>query len=209
MKDIQHGSCRDPRTKPPGRSITLPAGYDRYSINICHNDLSEGVVNRGGSDGAHLRCLRQKHRITLARAATALQTHPTRLSQLGRGQYHSHHLATQLPPMAHHPPKPDLTKIGASTLHDLGGSPLASIVGKVRRLTRRAKHRTLRGPAAPTEPRTWGAGATNFRHGVSKRTFCCLDHYAHCAVGGMVEETAPRIEHARPGPSLPTRMGDT
>ncbi len=45
--------------------------------------------------GPHLRCLRQKHQITLARAATALHSHPTRLSQLERGQYHNHQLATQ------------------------------------------------------------------------------------------------------------------
>lgn len=32
--------------------------------------------------GAHLRCLRQNTPTTLAQAATALQTHPTRLSQL-------------------------------------------------------------------------------------------------------------------------------
>ena len=86
----------------------LISRYDGYSVNICHNDLSEGVVNRGGSDGAHLRCLRQIHRITLARAATALQTHPTRLSQLERGLDHNHHLATRY----HHrltTHKPDLT----------------------------------------------------------------------------------------------------
>ena len=46
-------------------------------------------------NGAHLRCLRQNTPTTLAHAATALQTYPTRLSQLERGIYHNHHLATR------------------------------------------------------------------------------------------------------------------
>ena len=46
-------------------------------------------------DGADLRCLRQNTRTTLAQAATALQTHPTSLSQLERGLHHNHHLATR------------------------------------------------------------------------------------------------------------------
>ena len=45
--------------------------------------------------GAHLRCLRQNNQTTLAQAATALHSHPTRLSQLERGHYHNHHLATR------------------------------------------------------------------------------------------------------------------
>ena len=46
-------------------------------------------------NGAHLRCLRQNTPTTLAHAATALQTYPTRLSQLERGIYHNHQLATR------------------------------------------------------------------------------------------------------------------
>ena len=46
-------------------------------------------------DGADLRCLRQKTRTTLAQAATAVHAHPTRISQLERGQYHNHQLATR------------------------------------------------------------------------------------------------------------------
>ena len=45
--------------------------------------------------GADLRCTRQKHRITLTQAATALQSHPTHLSQLERGLFHNHELATR------------------------------------------------------------------------------------------------------------------
>ena len=48
---------------------------------------------------------------------------------------------------------------------------LASMVGKVRRLTRRAKHRTLPGPAAPTEPGTTGLvqpiSVTEYQNGLS------------------------------------------
>ncbi len=45
--------------------------------------------------GADLRCLRQKHRITLTQAAAAVHTHPNRLSQLERGLDHNRQLATQ------------------------------------------------------------------------------------------------------------------
>ena len=46
-------------------------------------------------NGAHLRCLRKNALTTLTHAATALQTYPTRLSQLERGIYHNHQLATR------------------------------------------------------------------------------------------------------------------
>ena len=46
-------------------------------------------------NGALLRCLRQNTPTTLAHAATALQTYPTRLSQLERGIFHNHQLATR------------------------------------------------------------------------------------------------------------------
>ena len=45
--------------------------------------------------GTELRCLRQNHRITLTQAATALQSHPTHISQLERGLLHNHELATR------------------------------------------------------------------------------------------------------------------
>ena len=46
-------------------------------------------------NGAHLRCLRKNALTTLTHAATALQTYPARLSQLERGIYHNHQLATR------------------------------------------------------------------------------------------------------------------
>ncbi|MFY9264540.1 MAG: group II intron reverse transcriptase/maturase [Solirubrobacterales bacterium] len=53
---------------------------------------------------------------------------------------------------------------------------LAAITGKVRRLTRRARHRTLADLLRSINPvlRGW---CSYFRHGVSKRTFCYLDHF--------------------------------
>ena len=81
-------------------------------------------------------------------------------------------------------------------------------MGKVRRLTKRARHRTLQDLLRRLNPVLRGWCNNWFRHGVSKRTFGYLDHYAHCARGRMVEETTPRTEHAHPGPSLPPRMGD-
>ena len=46
-------------------------------------------------NGALLRTQRHHTQITLTHAATALQTHPNRISQLERSLYHNHHLATQ------------------------------------------------------------------------------------------------------------------
>jgi len=45
--------------------------------------------------GTHLRCLRRNTQTTLAQAATALNSHTTRLSRLERGLYHNHQLATR------------------------------------------------------------------------------------------------------------------
>ena len=56
--------------------------------------------------GARLRCLRQNTQTTLAQAAAALHAHPTRLSQLERGQYHNHQLATRYQTWLTTPQKP-------------------------------------------------------------------------------------------------------
>ena len=47
-----------------------------------------------------------KHPTTLVQAATALQAHPTSLSQLERGHYHNHHLATRYQTWLTTPPNP-------------------------------------------------------------------------------------------------------
>ena len=44
---------------------------------------------------AQLRNQRRQGGITLTQAAQALRTHPTRISELGHGRDHNHHLATQ------------------------------------------------------------------------------------------------------------------
>ena len=64
---------------------------------------------------------------------------------------------------------------------------LASIVDKVRRLTRRDKHRTLSDLLRRLNPvlRGW---CNYFRHGVSKRTFGYLDHYAFWRVVGWLKK---------------------
>ncbi len=45
-------------------------------------------------NGADLRTRRHQARITLTHAAQELNTRPDRISQLERGLYHDHHLAT-------------------------------------------------------------------------------------------------------------------
>jgi RNA-directed DNA polymerase len=54
---------------------------------------------------------------------------------------------------------------------------LASVMDKVRSLTRRAKHRTLADLLRRLNP-TLRGWCNYFRHGVSKRSFSYLDHYA-------------------------------
>jgi RNA-directed DNA polymerase len=64
---------------------------------------------------------------------------------------------------------------------------LASIKGKVRRLTRRARHRTLADLLRRLNPvlRGW---CNYFRHGVSSRTFSYIDHYAFWRVVGWLRK---------------------
>jgi RNA-directed DNA polymerase len=64
---------------------------------------------------------------------------------------------------------------------------LASIKGKVRQLTRRAQHRTLADLLRRLNPvlRGW---CTYFRHGVSKRTFSYVDHFAFWRIVGWLKK---------------------
>jgi RNA-directed DNA polymerase len=64
---------------------------------------------------------------------------------------------------------------------------LASIKDKVRRLTRRARHRTLADLLRRLNPvlRGW---CNYFRHGVSKRTFGYVDHFAFWRVVGWLRK---------------------
>ena len=64
---------------------------------------------------------------------------------------------------------------------------LASIKGRVRRLTLRAQHRTLADLLRRLNPalRGW---CTYFRHGVSKRTFGYVDHFAFWRVVGWLRK---------------------
>ncbi len=69
---------------------------------------------------------------------------------------------------------------------------LASIVGKIRSLTRRNLHRTLGDLLARLNPvlRGW---CTYFRYGVSKRTFSYLDHYAFWRIVGWLRKRHPKL----------------
>jgi RNA-directed DNA polymerase len=64
---------------------------------------------------------------------------------------------------------------------------LASIVGKVRALTRRKNHRTLADLLRRLNPvlRGW---CTYFRHGVSSRTFGYVDHFAFWRIVGWLRK---------------------
>jgi RNA-directed DNA polymerase len=64
---------------------------------------------------------------------------------------------------------------------------LASIKDKVRQLTRRAKHRTLADLLRRLNPvlRGW---CNYFRHGVSKRTFGYVDHFAFWRIVGWLKK---------------------
>ena len=69
---------------------------------------------------------------------------------------------------------------------------LASIIDKVRALTRRAAHRTLADLLRRLNPalRGW---CTYFRHGVSSRTFGYLDHYAFWRIVGWLRKRHPKL----------------
>jgi RNA-directed DNA polymerase len=64
---------------------------------------------------------------------------------------------------------------------------LASIIDKVRTLTRRAKHRTLADLLRRLNPvlRGW---CNYFRHGVSSRTFNYVDHFAFWRIFGWLRK---------------------
>jgi RNA-directed DNA polymerase len=69
---------------------------------------------------------------------------------------------------------------------------LASIIDKVRTLTRRAKHRTLADLLHRLNPvlRGW---CNYFRHGVSARTFSYVDHFAFWRIFGWLRKRHPRL----------------
>lgn len=64
---------------------------------------------------------------------------------------------------------------------------LASIIGKIRTLTRRERHRTLADLLHRLNPvlRGW---CNYFRHGVSSRTFSYVDHYAFWRIVGWLRK---------------------
>lgn len=69
---------------------------------------------------------------------------------------------------------------------------LASIIDKVRRLTRRALHRTLAALLRRLNPvlRGW---CNYFRHGVSSRTFRYVDRFAFWHIFGWLRKRHPRL----------------
>lgn len=69
---------------------------------------------------------------------------------------------------------------------------LASVVDKVRTLTRRARHRTFADLLRRLNPvlRGW---CNYFRHGVSSRTFSYVDHFAFWRVFGWLRKRHPKL----------------
>ena len=69
---------------------------------------------------------------------------------------------------------------------------LASVMEKVRTLTRREKHRTLADLLRRLNPvlRGW---CSYFRHGVSSRTFGYLDHFAFWRIMGWLRRRHPKL----------------
>ena len=69
---------------------------------------------------------------------------------------------------------------------------LTSIIDKVRRLTRRNRHRTLADLLIAINPviRGW---CTYFQHGVSKRTFSYLDHFAFRRIVDWLKKRHPKL----------------
>ena len=69
---------------------------------------------------------------------------------------------------------------------------LASIKDKIRVLTRRNTHRTLADLLRRLNPtiRGW---CTYFQHGVSKRTFSYVDHFAFWRIVGWLKKRHPKL----------------
>jgi RNA-directed DNA polymerase len=89
---------------------------------------------------------------------------------------------------------------------------LASVMDKVRSLTRRHKHRTLANLLRRLNPvlRGW---CNHFRHGVSSRTFSYLDHFAWWRIVGWVRKRHLGLNwgtlHRRYLPNWQIRYGRT
>ena len=64
---------------------------------------------------------------------------------------------------------------------------LASIIGKIRQLTRRRRHRTLADLLRRLNP-TLRGWCNYFRHGVSTRTFGYIDHFAFWRIVGWLKK---------------------
>jgi RNA-directed DNA polymerase len=69
---------------------------------------------------------------------------------------------------------------------------LASVVDKVRSLTRRAKHRTLADLLRRLNP-TLRGWCNYLRHGVSSRTFNYVDHFAFWRIVGWLRKRHPGL----------------
>ena len=85
---------------------------------------------------------------------------------------------------------------------------LASIVGRVRTLTRRTSHPTLAALLRQLNPvlRGW---CTYFRHGVSKATFAYLDQYTWHRVVRWIRKRHHQDEVGRPLPPLSTELASS
>lgn len=89
---------------------------------------------------------------------------------------------------------------------------LVSVMGKVRWLTRRRRHRTLADLLRSVNPvlRGW---CNYFRHGVSSSTVNYLDHYAFWRVAGWLRKRHPKLNwgtvHRRYLPGWEVRDGRT
>ena len=83
---------------------------------------------------------------------------------------------------------------------------LASVMAKVRMVTRRRRHRTLADLLRQLNPvlRGW---CNYFRHGVSSRTFGYLDHFAFWRIVGWLRKRHVGLNmDARP--AVPARLAD-
>ena len=80
---------------------------------------------------------------------------------------------------------------------------LASVVDKVRTLTRRARHRTFADLLRRLNPvlRGW---CNYFRHGVSSRTFSYVDHFAFWRVFGWLRKRHPKLNSGDFSPAAHT-----
>ncbi len=124
----------------------------------------------------------------------------------GQDETDPHRGRVRIPRVAHPAPQDRWGTRGTTRVYTYPSKKsLASIIDRIRILTRRTAHRTLADLLRRLNPaiRGWCA---YFQHGVSKRTFCYVDNFAFRRILGRRLQAPPPPEQAHRQPPVPARV---